>query len=794
MLTVFLISLLLSTIIFYPFNPTYVVYWGCIVLIWVILLMNYSIEKNRQMYKNIVLFSYANLVALVAMKYFVHRTLHFDFSNIVLFSVNCGLVAVVAFQCVSSKKRDVSPSEAVIFPKRQHDLVRIENYINKFDIVGINGTWGSGKTFIVNELKKQANIRDEYIFIEIDLLSCNLDEIQVILLNEMEKVLKNHGIIARHSYKLKKILGDKSVFHNVKHLIIGDDVSYSEAIDGFRNEINLLDRSLIVVYEDIDRISDKNIIKKIFSISEKLSSQKIKILYQYDEYNLKLLGFDRGYLEKYIPYVVNLTDIGFFEVLEYTFKEKWIEELPLKQDELHFLKYPIYAEPIIGNILNKHQAYNLHISGTGIRKVKHFLYELTTAMKGNDHYCNKECRKTVIIFYFIKHLYASIYEQLHLEHGLLDTLKFEYNGKKYTILEIIDLYKLNQSDLDKGFSVEDVKKIFDVKKNADHYAVICLFGYNLDIYKMENVRDEFAKVSAASLLDNNANEKKDRLIWHLLCGGKSEYTDVEAAVAKLISDVLDRPRDEQHEVFLKFNNDLYYGEYEKNDNETIFKLGIPQFMSLFQSFRVVNPSPENWIKLIALYFNETMEENITVEFIETFHYCSLNSREIYLEVLKRFNNLNITGNMNDQTCYRYFLKNYLRALSSLGYMNTSVLWRMESGGDGILHKEIVIEMLNGMRQELEELKEQIPVPCVQKDLDIIIEFIMKNICIINAPLSLSKSKAAIKTKISSRWPHQDEIDKLKSLNLSEEKLLREIAVLYQEGKLGAAEIKSLLHG
>ena len=70
--------------------------------------------------------------------------------------------------------------------------------------------------------------------------------------------------------------------------VLNIDDSYSTIIDNLAKDINQLSRGIIVIYEDIDRINDIVLLKKIFYISEKLSdTQNTKIIYQYNSLELK---------------------------------------------------------------------------------------------------------------------------------------------------------------------------------------------------------------------------------------------------------------------------------------------------------------------------------------------------------------------------------------------------------------------------------------------------------------------------------------------------------------------------
>ncbi|MFT8351804.1 P-loop NTPase fold protein [Clostridium saccharoperbutylacetonicum] len=69
------------------------------------------------------------------------------------------LISVCVFKLRLSKAEDQF-SENLIY-KRNKDLERLKDYFKEFNIVGV---WGSGKSFVINELKK--HIKEEYEIIE----------------------------------------------------------------------------------------------------------------------------------------------------------------------------------------------------------------------------------------------------------------------------------------------------------------------------------------------------------------------------------------------------------------------------------------------------------------------------------------------------------------------------------------------------------------------------------------------------------------------------------------------------
>ena len=68
---------------------------------------------------------------------------------------------------------------------------------------------------------------------------------------------------------------------------------------------------------------------KIFAIAEKLSGDKIHILFQCDYHNLP---WDRDYLEKYIPYVVNLTELTFERIVSELWNKCRLDEITCLKD------------------------------------------------------------------------------------------------------------------------------------------------------------------------------------------------------------------------------------------------------------------------------------------------------------------------------------------------------------------------------------------------------------------------------------------------------------------------------
>ena len=786
-----IISILLSLILFSTFNLGMDMYYILLIATWVLVLINYKIRKNLDFFDSMVIILLGNL-----MSYFIYNG--FPDEYIYLMATNFYLiflliVSLCSFFSYLLRKKDPK-SDSNLMPRRERNLEALSDYIDRFRIIGLNGRWGMGKTFLINRWKEING--DRYEVIEIDILSCNLNELQLILIKELDKVMSRNRIISRHSDTLRSFLSDKTILFRFKNLVFNTESTYSETIRGFKNELNKVDKKIVIIYEDIDRIKDVDIIKNIFAISEKLSSERIKIVYQYFEGNLSDMGFNFEYLEKYIPFKINLTELKFFEVLNFLFREDYLNKDVLTNEDFSYLRK--HRQAYRYNVLQKEfgidREIHLVLSNISIRKVKNFLNELEYALTRKQYGDYKE---VVIGFFLIKHFIPEIYKMLNIDQGLLETIKFKMDSKLYTMEDLIRKYKFGE------VSRHTISKVFDIEENKMAYCILKLFDYRNNLVEDVDNYEERAKFIMEepinSLRDRNSNDKKDRLIWNLVGSDKSEYTDYEYVGKRFIKEVLDMPRDEWLSAYNKFNHDLFYSEGKESDNGTIFLMGIPQFVQLFKAFRILDVTDDHQLALVDIYFQINNVEDITQEFIQTINYCDLKTKREYIHILKKFNRLNIIGNLNSEECFAVFYKKYLNGLSKFLYMDT---YRYHSIGSSSnaenfeTYKAVILDDLGSILGEMQDLKKRIAFlefDELDMELDIIVKFIGKLVDIINHEAKAPKRGYGMTTvKSSSRFVNQEEFDRLKELEVKDDDLYREIRKSYTEGKISAYEIARFL--
>ena len=200
-----------------------------------------------------------------------------------------------------------------------------------------------------------------------------------------------------------------------------------------------------------------------------------------------------------------------------------------------------------------------------------------------------------------------------------------------------------------------------------------------------------------------------------------------------------------------------------------------------------------WLKWIQLYFDMTNISKIDYDLIDDLFYCKLNSRRVYIDVIERFNALEIAGNLNGDSEYRNFIIKYLEALLLTGYIDTYELNSIRYTDSTWINKNKIFGVFEEFEKKLTELKRNTidSVKSIGYDIDKIIDFMDKNKSILNTENVLERDKSPrIETKMKSHYMHQDKIDELLKNDNNEFK--NELSNAYDTGDLGAAEVAECL--
>lgn len=149
------------------------------------------------------------------------------------------------------------------------DKIKSTKTENSSFAIGIVAKWGYGKTTFIKTLLHKFD-KEEAIKIELNVWKCN-NNTQIIetLFKELRKSLKPYSFTIDNKleeYAVNLIKGTKSehfnVFKNVLDLFV-KDVSLADQYESINREIKRINRRIIVVFDDLDRLDKREIYEVI---------------------------------------------------------------------------------------------------------------------------------------------------------------------------------------------------------------------------------------------------------------------------------------------------------------------------------------------------------------------------------------------------------------------------------------------------------------------------------------------------------------------------------------------------
>ena len=781
-----------SFFIFFQFDISFTAYIGIAVSILALFGICFRCHKSALFFFIYSSCAFVNLGVFLLSKYFDDYRICRDAQDYFFISYAVFLLLFWGISLVSilTKMNNDNNTESY-FSERKYDLIRLYDFVNNFSVVGLDSFWGEGKTHLFKLLKEQ---HKEFFYISIYVMTVHVDTVEKYVISEINTILEQNGIISLASTKLLKFLKNDNL-SGVGRLFIKNE-SYTKLFKDLSNDVQKLNKPILITYEDIDRIQSPDLIYKIFAISELLTSatSNIKILYQYDEnILLKNLGEKKIYLEKYIPHTLSLTPINFRRCLKVLIKEGKAKNKykGFKLDDFDFLFYEINLDYNLRNAFGVNKVFSLSVYFS-IRKVQIFLDEIDELLNSGFEYQNN--LRVLLTLIFIKNFNYNEFNDFSDEEPYSKTKLFIFNKAKYSIYEIIELFNksTNKQELfDKIFKTDS--------KNLNHLIFLHFFCYEFKIIKTPIEQDEAYKERMIQLLNEEFdniriaehNDKIDRLIRNLLYNGKSEYTNLENVV-KEIEKILDKPTKEEIKTsFDEFCKSSFYEEFEKGDNSTVFRIGMSRFIPIFQGFRLYEKNEVYWIKLIDFYF-EFKDTSISAEVIHVLNYCDIYKKNVFLHIIRKFNSLTIKGNLNDTICYPRFLIQYIGAFTTLGYIDTRLIDVYSFNFKNLeKNKENYKDLYFTFLDELRNLKTESPLQQIKDESDILKEFLKKNVRIILNKNFLKEYTGGVTSTSYIKDGLEDIFKELDEKHLSDNKLEKYLEEQYSNGSLSAYQVKRI---
>ena len=776
------IDTIISFLFFYKIEVPFVLYLGVAIPLFLFALSNYKLRTNKEFYSSFLLALLINLSVYLFKSWCDGFRPCFDTIDIcfIIYSSFIGVFFIISlFQ--KKIKNSFTPLESK-YPERTYDLQRLVDYIENHNQVGLNGSWGNGKTYLYNLLKQEKNAK--YFFIEVSVMSVTIDFVEKFIVNEINNILEQNRIFSKSSSKLKHFL-NQSFFPNLGDFFTESN-SYTELIDDLKNDIKKLSKPILINFEDIDRIKDEEVIYKIFNISEKIAGEKIKILYLYEEEKLlKLLDVEKLYLEKYIPYVVELTPLSFQRIVQVSLNNLGLKNVEFK--DFDFLTLSFYTPSELKENLGISLKFDFEIKYFSIRKIETFLKEVDEAVENDAFKELSDYKEKIILFFVIKHFMYDLYNKIDPESYFSDENIIEYKENHYSISDFFLKFK------NKEFGDSDIQSILQEQNNRDYLCLLILFKFEFSCFTPPAEEDRIKQIifeDIKNIKKKQTNEKINRLIRNLYWNGKSEYTDYEKAAQLMNELVLNVPIEKQEAGYKNFCEILFHQNFKKKDNSTIMRLGIPSEFPIFEAFNIYENDEKQWIKLLDFIFAHEKIDSITSELIVSLNKCLYTNKNVYLHILKLFNELKIIGNFNKNKSYKIFLKNYFSVLS--GFCDTRFIRFINNEkSDTELNKQFMTtEHLPNCILELTDLQNTIPfITEMNNDIEIIKKFIEKNVEIINSEEELKEYNPTPNSKISIVSSLSKILEELRKEKFTDLQLKNELINGYKTGKYSPYEVQ-----
>ena len=799
------------------------VYFMIIDLLLLGLILKYSVRKNRYLFCNILVAAWANMVSYIGIRTVQENIIswHFYGRNWYVYLLFCGYIGEILWissvlilkkKCVNIQVESGNDQGFIndnlkfspwFIESRKRDLFRLEEYLTFSNVVGVNGAWGTGKTCLLEEFERRHE--KEIYLLRVDVLTCNLDEVDLFLLQEMERIFRKERIYPHYSKELRSIMTANSVLKEFLQFLGESGDIKAKVLDSYREDVAKLKKIILIVIEDLDRIQNVEQIKKLLDFTERLSGGQIRIVYEYDSENLAECGLRRSYLEKYIPYVVNLTNISFQDAVRYYMPDK------KAYSKYYFLTASVFLGAYAEEVFGFNMEMSIRLDNPSLRKVKHFLQESEEQLQKPEFGTEKK-QKTVLAFYFMKHFFPDFYEGLTLWGNCIDEIKFEVpqTKERYSLQELMNQVRKNQEadgKSESGLSEDKVRELFsapNTQENQCGLILLKLLGYNIqsmdeayrDRTKMNEgegkrvnrVYEYHYMRSVEALKYAEKNDKVSALIRNLHANGNQKDTQAEQRAKVFVSEVLEQ--EDQVAGWKRF----------KQSEEGVFLMGIDGYVELAKSLRLLLEAEEwksraqdIWYRFVVFY-NKGQTHQITPEYIAMCNYIDARSCKVFLEIIKNFNEMKIIGRMPEEKMYLNFLKKYSQYAWYVGFLDYYQEWKLDTNGE----KDLLLDYLKDIDQRLQLSMTLVP-ECdhIRADMEVVLRFFRKNQELVKTEkIAEWKDWLQIKINTHSQEEYEDEemykkLEKLAESDINQEEFGRYLDQAYVEEKVSLREAKML---
>ncbi|MCS3870867.1 hypothetical protein J3D55_003783 [Chryseobacterium ginsenosidimutans] len=323
----------------------------------------------------------------------------------------------------------------------------VKNNKSKSSIaIGIVGKWGDGKSSFMNLIEENLKEDKRFIIVQFNSwLNISVKSIIQDFFNTVEKEIAPHSFDI--SKELKKYASNVlSVNKNTTTETLLNAVnllpenSLSDDFDSLNKLLNMLNKKVIVFFDDLDRLQPNEVFEVLKLIRNTASFDVFNYIVGYDkEYINEALKNNQipnpeKYCEKIFLKEFPLAPITQKDINKYI-KVKFIEFLPTKQNEINeaFSDINLHLDYYQGNVF---------ASIKNIRNAKRYLNELRISIEGIE---NEVDLKDFMLVKLLKYSYYDVYRLLFDKQQFIDNR----GNDSYSGQEKFNNYKLREKASDK---------------------------------------------------------------------------------------------------------------------------------------------------------------------------------------------------------------------------------------------------------------------------------------------------------------------------------------------------------
>ena len=388
--------------------------------------------------------------------------------------------------------------EENMFKLRLDNLERLkeEIYLGEKSIL-IDDNWGNGKTFFIKKFMEIYNKNFEFIYIKVPYFD-NKKEFRKKVLTEIYRVFKKNKIITS---SLKELMSYFNVniqkfnlgfinFDFNKLLSNNTESDYSEILIDIKNNLAYLEKKIIVILDDFDRMENKSQIIEILNfigelnieLSENITlitsssyEKLVKILEKEKVLEKKLDG--KKYLEKYFDKIFHLSSSNFFELVDF-----FSDIYNLNIERVSTLKE-------IGIAINSHDKHLLSDNNITFRNIERLIKNLKKInIEGIEQKFKDIYEKVFIFWEIVEYLIPESWD------------KFKVVEDENILVTSFPLYNIMLGELKWGWKLDEIVK-FEKKEIFIHSILEAVRKYKLSKYKEPlshylNIRNEMLNLNS----------------------------------------------------------------------------------------------------------------------------------------------------------------------------------------------------------------------------------------------------------------------------------------------------------